>query len=166
MYLNVLLNSCVRKKHHEAKFKCALCSKEYYTKESFDSHLDFHTGVTHKCTICDKPPFSNSKAFKRHMKWHADGSKMVVCEMCGKQFEYKYRLDSHMSTHKEASLSCRKVSDCTKLFTFSNEHKLHELYGHTEEKLFQCDTCEKFYTSPPLLRIHQHQFGHSGIRYK
>ena len=153
------------RKHHEAKFICALCNKHYFDKQSFDSHLDYHTGVTHKCNLCNKPPYSNKKAYNRHMKWHADGSIYHICQECGKGFEYKYRLDSHMNTHREASLPCRKVVDYNKMFTFVNERKLHEQYGQLEQKLFQCDTCEQFYTSPPLLHVHQHKFAHSGVRY-
>ena len=153
------------KKHHDAKYTCALCGKNYFDKQSFDSHLDYHTGVTHKCDLCDKPPYSNVKAYKRHVKWHADGGQYFICQECGKSFEYKYRLDSHMNSHKEASLPCHKVADCNKMFTFKNEQHLHEEYGHLEHKLFQCDACEQFYTSPPLLRVHQHKFGHSGVRY-
>ena len=49
---------------------------------------------------------------------------------------------------------------------YFDKRNIHEKYGHLKAKIFQCDTCEKFYTSPPLLRVHQNVFGHSGIRYK
>ena len=154
------------KKHHEAKFRCALCKKEYYDKKNFQSHLDYHTGVTHKCNLCDKPPFTSAKAYQRHINWHASGSKMLLCQVCGKGFEYEYRLTSHEKTHEEPTLHCRKAEGCSKVFTFNNERTLHEKYGHLKQKLFQCESCEKFYTAPPLLRVHQNAFGHSGIHYK
>ena len=49
------------KKHHEPKYQCAVCFKKYYDKDSFESHVDSHTGVTYKCEICDKKPFTSAK---------------------------------------------------------------------------------------------------------
>ena len=152
------------KKHHEPKFECALCSKKYFAKESFDSHVESHTGTTHKCTLCNQPPYTSEKSYKRHMKWHVNGCPKFICQTCSKSFDYKYRLTSHQRTHQEPTLQCRVDSNCTKKYTFENERKNHEAYGHLEQKPIQCATCDKFYTSPALLRIHQKAFKHSGIK--
>ena len=146
-----LLLSYVKPKH-----ECALCKQTFAHKMDFKSHLDSHTGQMFSCYLCKGgKPFGNERAFNRHMKWHRDGAIYHTCHVCGKQFEFNYRLKSHMQSHSEPNFFCTVSETCDKKYTFKNEWMKHERYGHTDIKNYRCDLCPKFFKTPDGVRTHK-----------
>ena len=154
---------------HKQKHCCKLCGQGFAQLVSFKDHLKAHTGFSYvcdKCTVTRR--FTSSKAYKKHSKWHDEGEQTFKCNVCGKKFEYMYRLKSHEATHNEPSLQCTVHSSCgkdgtPKKFTFKHELLLHEKYAN-KEKMFKCTTCDKLFLSPRTVRIHHHKNAHSGMR--
>ena len=155
--INIELGEITLKK----KYKCAICKKGFTDQKSFTDHLENHTGVRFKCDKCDSRSFSSSKSLSNHMQFHKRGEVYLVCTICKKQFELTAQLNSHKKVHAPPSLPCRVHEHCDKIYTFEDQRTQHELY-HGKPKKYQCATCERYYTSPGLLRQHHMREAHSG----
>ena len=138
------------------KHKCELCGKEYRDTFSFKKHLESHTGVVYTCDLCTHPPYTNEKAYTRHLNWHKKGEPKFDCTQCDKSFDFSYRLESHLNTHKGPTRECRATPGCTHVFTFEGERKDHEMFcgQESDKKLFECEVCFKCYKTPKLLKAH------------
>ena len=112
-------------------FICAICNKSFGLKIDFQCHLDAHSGDKLHCDKCNEPRvFTNKRAFDKHRRWHKSGGLYINCKICGKTFEYTYRLDIHMRSHSQPSYFCTVVEHCERKFTIESELRKHELYGH------------------------------------
>ena len=46
------------------QYKCALCSKRYADKQTFENHVKSHKGVKYTCAKCPDKIFTNKQAFQ------------------------------------------------------------------------------------------------------
>ena len=98
------------------KYQCALCSKRYADKRTFSNYVESHTGKSYTCPKCPSRIFLNAQAYKKHADWHLKGEVYHVCNECGKGFEFKYRLTTHLISHTTVELHCTIDEDCQQTF--------------------------------------------------
>ena len=112
---------------HTKRLHCELCGKNFNTNEGLQSHLNSHSGHFYQCEWCPEKRFTAQKAFKKHLKFHAEGDIKLKCPDCPKEFENKQQLDSHKKVHAPPSLKCHVHPNCKILFKHGKERKRHEL---------------------------------------
>ncbi|CAC5358661.1 KRAB [Mytilus coruscus] len=80
-----------------------------------------------------------------------DKKPIFKCGECGKIFQMKHHLQTHMKVHiPEKSFSCDK---CHKKFTLSHHLQQH-IRVHTGERPYKCEVCEKAFISSSNLKRH------------
>ena len=141
---------------HTFKYRCEVCGQTYRSKDGLNSHLRRHTGEGYTCELCSEYRFfSSEKAYRSHMKFHKDGENLHYCDEpgCGKGFEKKAQLKSHLKVHKPADLPCRAHKHCNKKFKQNGERVKHELYFESAQT-FECPDCGSMHNSPYNLKAH------------
>ncbi|XP_049434503.1 zinc finger protein 664-like isoform X25 [Epinephelus fuscoguttatus] len=79
------------------------------------------------------------------------GKKPLKCDICGKVFEYKSKLQRHLNSHTgEKQFSCKT---CGKGVSDTSALSAH-IRTHTGEKPFLCKTCGKRFNDASVLKSH------------
>ncbi|KAL4007700.1 hypothetical protein ACER0C_001552 [Sarotherodon galilaeus] len=153
--------------------KCDNCEKTFNSESDLTSHRRVHTGnnsccccwtcrtkfsqclkihtgkKSHPCSICGKE-FNQKSTLKTHIRTHT-GEKPYSCGTCGKRFSQKSKMEIHTRTHTgEKPFSC---STCGKRFSQNSTLRSH-VRTHTGEKPYSCSTCGKRFSEKSTLRIH------------
>eukprot|EP00088_Acartia_fossae_P007069 TRINITY_DN13283_c0_g1_i7.p1 TRINITY_DN13283_c0_g1~~TRINITY_DN13283_c0_g1_i7.p1 ORF type:complete len:528 (+),score=103.60 TRINITY_DN13283_c0_g1_i7:64-1584(+) len=134
---------------HSQKLKCEECGESLASKSDLRKHKnEVHNRLKEKiCTICGASVVAGS--YFRHMSYH--GEKKFHCEMCGKSFYIKHKLDEHMRTHTgETPFGCEI---CGKAFTASRILSRHRVI-HTGERPHECVLCGKSFNQKSNLKTH------------
>jgi len=94
------------------KFKCEECEREFTQRDTYNDHMNTHTGnKPYKCTICAKE-YHSSQSLRFHLAIHGD--KKYDCDICNKTFSYSSSLRAHKQTHtQDRKHGC---SYCEKMF--------------------------------------------------
>ena len=77
-------------------------------------------------------------------------SKEIQCNICNKIVPSKFDYVQHQAIHKQEKKFC---NICNKAFETTATFNLHIKWNHEMNK-FQCDKCEKDFTSQRLLKEH------------
>ena len=118
------------------KRKCKRCKRN--VKNHLKHHLTLHTEV---CDICN------------HMEFVSKNSFALICYVCMKKFENKYRLEDHMNIHDEENPYFCKV--CDKGFTTKYTYERHVLQNHEEDEgHYACKECNASFTLNRNLNRH------------
>ena len=102
-------------------------------------HFTFHSDV---CEICYHKEFISKNSFE------------LICYVCMKKFENKYRLKDHIGIHdKQQNPYCCKI--CDKGFTTKYVYERHIMENHKAHKqTYDCAECDNKYTSERSLIRH------------
>jgi uncharacterized C2H2 Zn-finger protein len=162
------------KKCHGEKssFICPECKSEDF--KSFNT-LHTHLWRQHKvdmdlysCKLCDfkTPILSRLKNF--HEKIHSD-EKNFKCD-CGKSFKNSKQLKNHAQIHKKTSKvkvkaddgeKKLKCPDCSKCFSSESGLYIHSMEHKTDEKKFNCESCD--YQTNDHNSFRRHKAQHSQL---
>ena len=118
------------------KIKCKIC------KSNVNNHLKHHH-FSHPevCDICNHLEFISKNSFK------------LICYVCMKTFESKYRLEDHMNIHNpENPHFCRA---CDRGFTSKYHYERHILENHgMNQQKYWCEECDSTFTLERNLQRH------------
>lgn len=90
-----------RRVHLQSKrYSCEYCSKTYYGKSMWKTHVQQHLGESpYHCKVCNQG-FSSNYCLTVHMRIHT-GEKPYKCKECDAAFAQKNSLDVHMKKHQK-----------------------------------------------------------------
>jgi uncharacterized Zn-finger protein len=136
---------------HNTRYICEFCGKGFGLLNELLNHERRHTGVRpYTCDFCNKA-FHTKVAMSDHVMTHIMPHNLE-CDVCGKKFNIKANLTNHRITHFK-ELKRYECSLCNAKFHFNSSLQKH-LVSHTQEKPFQCSSCEKLFTRKASLRMH------------
>lgn len=125
-------------KEHAAidKQTCEICNREFQNRYTLKVHMKLHIGGELECTFCKKR-FTNSRDLDIHTRFHT-GDYPHKCEICGKKFNIKSHLNSHMEVHSDVVYDCAQCDYTCKTKSSIRQHRfIHEGMPHT------CHFCGK-----------------------
>ncbi|XP_055790410.1 zinc finger protein 11-like [Salvelinus fontinalis] len=140
-------------------FRCTYCERSYADLAALIRHQRIHTGgePPYKCSHCPKK-FHFETALVTHQRNHT-GEKPCLCWECGKTFQSKGILKSHMNRVHTPQVKRIPCSQCNKVFRDKGQMKMHENVYHKGVR-YPCSYCGKgFYSPAPLAR---HVLIHTG----
>uniref|UniRef100_A0A4W5LJ48 C2H2-type domain-containing protein n=1 Tax=Hucho hucho TaxID=62062 RepID=A0A4W5LJ48_9TELE len=140
-------------------FRCTYCERSYADLAALIRHQRTHTGgePPYKCSHCPKK-FHFETALVTHQRNHT-GEKPCLCWECGKTFQSKGILKSHMNRVHTPQVKRIPCSQCNKVFRDKGQMKMHENVYHKGVR-YPCSYCGKgFYSPAPLAR---HVLIHTG----
>jgi rubrerythrin len=111
---------------------CDLCDKTFPIRSEIKKHLFHHKGIKRekstgpfKCTQpqCDAS-FQSENRLRYHITTHVKKPD-YCCDLCGKAYKLKSKIEWHMAYHAEPKLPCPV---CGKM-----KHHLYDLYTHIKK---------------------------------
>lgn len=134
-------------------FYCRDCNLSLPTLTEYSEHREVsHSGQT--VFFCNNCPvkMSDSEKFKTHL-WTHDKSR-YSCSKCGRSSSDKFEIKRHIRwVHLKAGTSF-KCGTCGKVFLRKRSLTTH-MTVHMTVKPFQCDQCDKSYTTLGALLFHK-----------
>jgi hypothetical protein len=118
------------------KKRCKIC------RRNMKNHLRFHYTLHREvCDICNHMDFVSKNSFD------------LICYVCMKKFENKYRLEDHMNIHnQENPYFCKS---CDKGYTTKYTYERHVLQNHEDNtESYVCGECNESYTLETNLKRH------------
>ncbi|CAL6086486.1 C2H2 type domain-containing protein [Hexamita inflata] len=141
------------------RFVCEFCGRGFNKKSAYANHVETHgsnkmMGGSIRCQFCDiefgskmelenhdcKPSTINEfqSYTGRQSSMHHQINGAYVCSVCGKQFNQRYHLQTHMASHTgNKPFSCMI---CGKAFARKDVLGVH-MKVHSDVKEFQCEVC-------------------------
>ena len=98
-----------RRVHLQSKrYPCEYCSKTYYGKSMWKTHMQQHLGESpYHCKVCNQG-FSSNYCLTVHMRIHT-GEKPYKCKECDAAFAQKNSLDVHMKKHQKLDYGVERM---------------------------------------------------------
>jgi len=163
--LVIFLKQHLKEVHSMSTFRC-FCGKEYSKNES----LKLHRRVVHdqeriKCKQCEKE-FRQESHLKTHVESTHEKS-CNPCDICGKIYPSQTYLKMHINNvHENKGTKPKQLPSVKNEYmcqlcgkSRSSNGILHHFVNcenYTEGVKYQCDSCEKTYSSRYLLKDHVH----------
>jgi len=152
------IRSHVENHKKEKRFKCEVCMKSFTFKNNFNDHLERHSGVKVKCDLCDAE-FLTKIALSNHKSYmHSDRS--FKCDKCGYVAKNSKLLRAHQEVHKEWKeadfVECLK---CYKKYRNIKALRSHNKQVHIE-KQFTCDHFNCNYVGKTKYELNRHEASH------
>ena len=133
---------------------CPFCSRKCRSHQKLVSHCKrcHCQSLALKCTSCTKV-FGDPYALKIHMRLHSSSERVNKCNICGRAYLTKSKLNEHSKVHTLGKLPCEH---CNKLFAESKTLSVHKKIcpkrpgadnlTEEEKKPHKCPHCTKRYT--------------------
>lgn len=161
-------------------YKCLVCSFTYKNLEDIRNHFKrIHPDVKmNYCKICRSKLPSNGSDDEHFEKNHASTvkkSEKFCCKLCKKEFKksttaMSHFKKSHHSSSSEPSHKKKKMGSfkcqfslCSLTFDNKEDRKMHIIFAHPDEKIFQCKTCSMNFATKSSLS--SHTMKHKNITY-
>ncbi|XP_015126839.1 zinc finger protein 300 [Diachasma alloeum] len=141
-------------------FRCKLCGKGFSQLRNYKYHTSIHEGTgefSATCPECGKS-FNDRGYLGSHMKIH-NNRKEYSCGECGKSFNQRVAYNMHVKIH--SGVKPHRCDQCGKAFSRNILLKQH-LRTHTGERPYQCDICQKAFADRSNMRLHTRL--HSGLK--
>ena len=130
----------IKNKHEKIppKHICSVCNKGFHSKRDLNAHSVTHQSnpVLHQCPECDFES-KHVKSVERHYKLKHSTcitDARFVCEVCGKGFHEKNKLERHSYVHMDYSCKPIACSECTYRFICRSDLKQHMKKVHGSPK--------------------------------
>ncbi|XP_071529006.1 uncharacterized protein [Panulirus ornatus] len=160
-----------------AEMRCHVCGRTYFTKASFDEHLDSHikdnnayimndqldAGHTvpnvmsctmpdkhYKCAVCDRE-FTFKEELLEHAESH-EAAKPYKCDICGAGLSHISALRRHKLAHN--GYKPHRCEICNRSFFQKCDLQRHYT-THGKSKQYECGVCKKKYSSLHFLENHK-----------
>jgi len=79
---------------------CAVCGVQLSSHRALKEHMTIHTNTRlNKCDLCSATFRQISVLYKHKLACHPENAGRFQCELCGKAFNIKSYLQSHMTSH-------------------------------------------------------------------
>lgn len=130
---------------------CTFCDKRFSKRLALNLHLKTHANCKHFCEMCGFM-CDDDEAYQKHVEEHEKNSKHE-CHLCSKKFVRRQQYDQHIMAHDRYKCSiCVITFDNKKLF-LKHQTFVHNILA--EKKTHTCLVCEKSFSRPKLLEVHQ-----------
>ena len=113
------------------------------------------------CNICGKA-FNSKYYLRTHISSVHEGIKNHKCDLCNKEFSLSCTLKKHIRiVHNHEKKAC---VICGKMLSldFMKQHMLATHSVNNEKTILKCQICEKSFLQPHLLKKHMNT--HTGIK--
>ncbi|KAG4066089.1 hypothetical protein HA402_001336 [Bradysia odoriphaga] len=140
--------------HGPKNYKCELCSKTFWQKDSLNYHLKKHIGdKKFKCEFC---PMKFLVAYQLvcHRRKHT-GSRPYICSKCGNSFKTCGTLQEHLRRHSDERLFVCDYAKCSKSFKNKGGLARHRRRHRADKNTIACTECPKKFFCRNRLKIHQ-----------
>lgn len=144
---------------------CRFCDETFASRTSrltheTTTHRSVESGM-YQCPFCSKE-FSHVSKYSAHKLRHMRTKPTFVCDICGKGFYDKSKLNNHGVVHtEERPFQCEICSHKFKAQSAVNRHIRNR---HTTERRYKCNQCDKTYRDSSDLR--RHRWSHGGYEKK
>ena len=149
------------------KKDCQICqlNLENHKKYHFTFHSDVCEICYHKefvsknsfeliCYICMKK-FQNKYRLKDHINMHDRKQNPFSCKLCDKGFTTKFVYERHVTEHHKAREQSYDCSECEKRYTVERNLIRHIETKHTDKSKYICDVCDKQFERSDKLKRHR-----------
>jgi len=135
------------------KLQCKDCNKEFSQLRNYRYHRSRHEGSDQfacECPVCGKK-FNDKGYLSSHLKIHRN-AKEYKCEWCEKSFNQRVAYNMHVRIH--TGHKPHKCPICPKAFSRKMLLRQH-LRTHTGERPYKCEICGKAFADRSNMLLHQ-----------
>ncbi|XP_037543205.1 zinc finger protein 664 [Nematolebias whitei] len=127
---------------------CSVRREQYVNNQSLQSHMTCHSDV--RPSSFNKKCVEINKNVESHRKVQAK-PRMFSCDVCGKSFAYKSKINAHVRSHTgDKPFPC---DVCGQRFSYSTSLKAH-MRIHTGDKPYLCNVCGQRFSHMTNLNAH------------
>ncbi|KAG4072287.1 hypothetical protein HA402_004219 [Bradysia odoriphaga] len=153
-------------------YSCDHCGAEFISKSAVTSHMNerhANCGRKHQCQFCAKL-FYSDREVRGHEKLHLN-ARSYVCNLCGKGFNQKTRLNVHLRSkahnanyktvkHKKYPRKkqiYKKTYRCEQCVPATVHSNAEELANHRNlvHKVYECNVCKNSFLTLNTLNSHK-----------